>query len=366
MANRPLDDRIKSLYDAGIVPYSISKLNAIDGCLKEAFYTYKLGIRDKGKQNIYGVMGSEIHDVLEKIYNNQATGDDLLPALQRELADAEMIGVDFPKDFKGGTSIRDNWVAAMQDFCNNFEKLEGEFRTEELTILKISDSRYLIGYIDLIQIIDEEKKIINIYDFKTSSQFKKDDLLHHGRQLVVYAMAMEQAGYTIQNLAWIMLKYVTVTYMGYARANAKNKTKISKVILRGKLGKELSKAVERQLIEEGYGEVDIEIMVDTFRQKNSFDCLPDSVAQNFKIQQCIEYYEYNDELKEEALEYINSRADRFEELYQKDEDAWTPVEITQKESFYCNSLCLYRELCPEIKKYNDLFELKNMDDEDLF
>ena len=311
-------------------------------------------------------MGGEIHDVLEKIYNNQATGDDLLPALQRELADAELIGVDFPKDFKGGTSIRDNWVAAMQDFCKNFEKLDGDFKTEELTILKVSSQRYLIGYIDLIQIVDEENKIINIYDFKTSSKFKKEDLLHHGRQLVVYAMAMEQAGYTVQNLAWIMLKYVTVTYMGYARANSKKKTQLSKVVLRGKLGKELAGAVERQLIDEGYDEIDVEILVDNFRQTNSFDCLPDSIIKNFKVEQCIEYYDYTDELKAEALEYINSRADRFEELWNQDEKAWTPVEINQKESFYCNSLCLYREFCPEIKKYNELMELKNIEDEDLF
>lgn len=366
MGERAQDDRLIALRNAGISPYSISKLNAIDGCLKEACYTYKLHMRNQGKQNIYGVMGGQVHDVLEKIYNNQATGDDLLPALNRELADAEMIGVDFPKDFKGGTAIRDNWVAAMRDFCENFEKLEGEFRTEELTILKISDKRYLIGYVDLIQIVDEEKKIINIYDFKTSSKFKKEDLLHHGRQLIVYGMAMEQVGYKVENLAWIMLKYVTVSYMGYAKSNSKNKTKKSKVILRGKLGKELASEVERQMIESGYGEIDIEITLDRFRETNSLDVLPYEIAKNFKVEQCIEYYDYTDERKEEALEYINSRADKFEALWNKPEKEWTPVEITQKESFYCNSLCSYREICPEIKKYNDLLKLEAMDDEDLF
>ncbi len=366
MSSRASDARIKALYDAGIVPYSISKLNAIDGCLKEAFYTYKLGIRDKGKQNIYGIMGSQIHDVLEKIYNNEATQADLLPALQNELADAGMVGVDFPKDFRGGTTIKDNWVCAMQDFCNNFQKFEGQFKTEELVILKISESRYLIGYIDLIQIVDEENKTVNIFDFKTSSKFKKEDLLHHGRQLIVYGMAMEQAGYKVLSLAWIMVKYIKVSYMGYARANSKNKTLMNKVILRGKLSKELSPIIERMMRENGYRDVDIEVTLDNFSRTNNIDSLPENIASNFTIEQYIEYYDYTDERKQEALEYINSRADKFEALWEQDEQAWTSVEITQKESFYCNNLCAYRDYCPEIKKYNDLLDLKEVPDEELF
>lgn len=366
MSNRASDARIKSLYDAGIVPYSISKLNAIDGCLKEAFYTYKLGIRDKGKQNIYGIMGSQIHDVLEQIYNDKATKEDLLPALNNELADADLMGVDFPKDFRGGTTIRDNWVCAMQDFCNNFQKLEGQFITEELVILKISERRYLIGYIDLIQIVDEEKKTVNIFDFKTSSKFKKEDLLHHGRQLIVYGMAMEQAGYEVLSLAWIMLKYIKVSYMGYARANSKNKTQMSKIVLRGKIGKELSPIVERMMREEGYGEVDIEVALDNFLRTNDINSLPENIVSNFTIEQYTEYYDYTDERKQEALEYINSRADKFEALWDQNEESWTPIEITPKESFYCNSLCAYRDYCPEIKKYNDLLDLKEVPDEELF
>lgn len=366
MAKRETDKRIKALYNAGIKPYSISKLNAIDGCLKEAFYTYVKGMRDSGKSNIYGIMGNRVHEVLEQIYNDEATGDDLLPALEKDLESAKMLGVDFPRDFKGGTSIRDSWIADMRDFCNNFEKLSGDFITEELVILKVSDTRYLIGYVDLIQVVDTETKKVRIYDFKTSSKFKKEDLVHHGRQLVVYGMAMEQAGYEVDDLAWIMLKYVEVKYWGYARANSKNKSEITKVFQRGKLARELSGVVENFMAEAGYDPVDIEITLSEFRETNSIKVLPEGIRDLLSVRQYIEHYPYTEESKQEALEYINSRADQFENLQRLGDDVWTPVMITQKESFYCNNLCNYREICPHIKAYNDLSKLEKMSDEELF
>ena len=72
--------------------------------------------------------------------NDMATEKDLLPALQSELADMSMLGIDFPKDFKGGTSIRDGWIGDMEHFCNNFIKPSGKFKTEELILLQLGNS----------------------------------------------------------------------------------------------------------------------------------------------------------------------------------------------------------------------------------
>lgn len=365
MAEREKDPRIQALYEMGISPYSISRLNAIDGCLLEAYYTYKA--HAPGKQNIYGIMGTRIHDVLEQIYNNRCNSDELITALENELMDADLAGVSFPKDFKGEDSIKNNWINDMKHFAEHFERLSGEgFKTEELTILKVSPTRYLIGYIDLIQVIDEETKTIDIYDFKTSSKFKKDDLLHHGRQLIVYGMAKEQEGYTVRNLAWIMLKYVQVTYMGYARKTAKNKTKITKIVQRSKLAKELTSLVEELLYQAKYGEIDSEIIISNFLEANDMNVLPAEIREQITVEQCIEYYPYTQELKDEALNYINTRADKFEALFDQPVEAWTPVTIDKGQSFYCNNLCSHRDKCPNLKKYNLSVELSQMDDADLF
>lgn len=367
MAIRQQDLRLKQLREQGARIYSISKLNALDGCLREAYFSYRDPKRPKRAQSIYGIMGGEIHEVLEEIYNGRATADALLPAMEKELADADLCGVEFPKDFSGGDAVRKNWVADMTHFCNNFEMLPGDdFSTEELVIYRFGDNRYMQGYIDLISVVDEESKTIDIYDFKTSAKFKRQDLVHHGRQLVFYGMAKEAEGYTVRRIAWIMLKYAEVKYQGYARSNSKNKTTITKVIQRGKLAKELWPIIEGMLYELGYGEIDIELFLDEFRDKNDISVLPVEVQKQFEIKQYIEYYDYNDETKAETLEYINEKADKFEELWDKGYDEWIPMEITDKESFYCNNLCSHRGICDALRIYNELRELQKVDEDDLF
>lgn len=366
MGKRQKDDRIVALEKQGIHPYSISRLNAIDGCLLEAYYTYRMWPKPTPAPNIYGVMGTKVHDGLEKIYNGEAGKEILLPALQSELSYADLVGVDFPKDFKGGTAIRDNWIADMTDFCNTFEKMEGEFSTEELVILKVSDKRYLIGYVDLIQIVDEESKKIRIYDFKTSAKFKKDDLKHHGRQLIVYGLAKRLEGYEIERLAWIMLKYVKVGFDGYARVNSKNKTHIEKVVQRCKFAKEMAPVVEKMLIEAGYGELDVDIILSTFKETNSLESLPEIVQNQISVEQYIEEYPFTEELIQETLDYINQQADKFEDLWDKPMEEWTPVEIKDGQSFYCTNLCSHREHCPALEKYKFKLKLDQMTDDDLF
>jgi len=367
LAVRQQDLRLKQLRKEGARIYSISKLNALDGCLREAYFSYRDPSKPKRMQSIYGIMGGEIHEVLEDIYNGWATPDALLPAMEKELADADLVGVEFPKDFSGGDAVKNNWIADMTHFCNNFEILPGDnFSTEELVIYQFGENRYMQGYIDIISVIDEEAKIIDIFDFKTSAKFKKQDLVHHGRQLVFYGMAKEAEGYTIRNIAWIMLKYAEVTYQGYARSNSKNKSTITKVIQRGKLAKELSPIIESMLYELGYGEIDVELFLDEFKSKNDIKVLPEEIQEQFDIHQYIEYYDYNDDTKTETLQYINDKADKFEELWDKEYSEWSPMEITDKDSFYCNNLCSHRGICDEIRKYNDLLVLQKIDEDDLF
>lgn len=368
MAKRELDPRLKELYRKGAKVYSISKLNALDGCLREAYFSYRDEEKPPRVKSIYGIMGGEIHEVLEGIYNNECGSDALLPALNKELQDAEMIGVDFPKDFKGGTMIRDNWIADMTHFCNHFEMLEGDkFTTEELVLYQFGENQYMQGYIDLIVQPDvANEKIVDIIDFKTSTKFKKDDLTHHGRQLVFYGAAMAALGYEIRRVGWVMLKYVKVTFDGYARSNSKHKTTMEKVIQRGKLAKELEKYVEQELYEAGYEEIDVEIYLEEFRQKNDLAVLPEAVRELFNVEQYVEYYDYNEETIAETMDYIKTRADKFEELWDKPKSEWTPVTIDDKNSFYCNNLCSHREHCEELKKYNDLRALLQIDEEDLF
>ena len=222
MAKRDKDPRLQALFDAGKYVYSISKCNTIEECLYEAYNTYIL--HQKGTNGIYGILGTRIHDKLEEIINGTATANELPDVLNQELLDLDMLGIEFPKDFKGNDSIRNNWIADMKHFCQTFQPPKGTFKTEELVIYPLCNSddkddpnRYVQGYIDLIR--ENSDGTISIYDWKTSTDFKQSDLIHHGRQLVFYALAKEAEGYTVRDVSWIMLKYCEVKFMGKKRAN---------------------------------------------------------------------------------------------------------------------------------------------------
>ena len=372
MAKRELDPRLKELYAAKKKVYSISKINTIEECLYEAYNAYVL--KDRGQNGIYGILGTKVHDKIESIIKGESAPKELPTTLQEELDDLSMLGIEFPKDFKGNDTIRDNWVADMSHFCKTFIPPEGKFDTEELFIYKLSDDRYVHGYIDLIRYNEDDT--ISIMDWKTSSEFSKDDLLHHGRQLVLYALAKEAQGFTVKDVSWYMLKYCEVSFMGKKRANSKELSPIIKVINRGKLVDELYNHLAYDLAVEGYDEVDTELMLDKALKENSLDSLPESVRNKYEINPHIRKYEITDELKQECLDYINKAADKFESLDANDSANFPPRSFTKvntkgkevEDNYFCSVLCNYRNSCKYIKSYNEQKAAKDNQDEfaDLF
>lgn len=372
MAKRELDPKLKELYNNNKKVYSISKLNTIDNCLYEAYRTYVL--HEKGKNGVYGILGGKIHDVLEKIVNGEAKCEDLPDALEAELAELDMLNIDFPKDAKGGDAIRNNYIVNMNHFCHNFTAPKGRFKTEELVIYQVDEDRYLQGYIDLIRY--NKNGSIDIYDWKTSAQFKKDELIHHGRQLVFYAMAKEAEGFSVNKVAWIMLKYCEVSFKGKKRSNSKSRSDMTKVVERRNLIKDLKQYILDDLLNAGYDECDSEMMLSQALKNNNFSNLPQEIQDNYKVKPYVREYELTDEIRQECLDYINAKADLFESLDAEDEDEWEhrPFKLAIKDGkekediFYCCSLCNHRETCQHIKEYKEQRDIVKEDDEfaDLF
>ena len=362
MGQRELDPRLKALFDAKKKVYSISKLNTIDQCEYQAYLSYVK--HTKQSSSCYSILGTRIHDCLEAIMNDKSTEEALLPALNKELEDMNMLGIDFPKDRSGGTNIRDNWIADMKDFCTGFVKPKGKFETEQLFIYDCGDqTHYLQGYIDLIRYNDNGT--ISIYDWKTSSQFTAKDLVHHGRQLVLYALGKEQEGYTVKNVAWVMLKYAEVSWIGKARKTAKKETLIKKVFNRSKILKELRPYLESDLENLGFTEIDIGIMLDDAVKHNSWDKLPEEVRNKYTIKPYVRQYEITDELRQETLDYIKTRIEQFESKSDSEID-WKPVEITPKADYFCRNLCGHRFHCRYLTDYLNTKEEPKCDDDDLF
>lgn len=366
MAIREKDPRLQALYDTGKQVYSISRCNTISHCLYEAYKTYIL--HEKGSNGIYGILGTKIHDKLQEIMEGTASADELTPTLNEELSDLDMLNIQFPKDFKGNDSIRNNWIADMKHFCKTFEPPQGKFQTEQLVIYKLpySEDRYVQGYIDLIR--ENEDGTISIYDWKTSTNFNAADLLHHGRQLVFYALAKEAEGFTVRDVSWIMLKYCEVTFMGKKRSNSKSKTEIVKILNRGKLISGLKNYIECDLSELGYDEIDAEIMLKKALDENSFDSLPAEIQSKYIIKPYIRKYELTDELREETITYLNDAADIYENLNRNNEREWLPRNFFRvnngkeiDDTFYCNTLCSFRNSCIHIKRFNEQRDLRKLE-----
>lgn len=372
MAVREQDERLVKLREDGNELYSYSKLDTINNCLYAAYLTYIK--HEKGSSNIYSLLGTRCHDTLEEIINGTKTEVDLLPALQQELDDVEMFGFEFPKDRNGGDSIKQGWVADMKHFCNTFTKPNGKFKTEELFIYKTDDNHYLQGYIDLIKY--NQDGTIDIYDWKTSSMYSKDELVTHGRQLITYALAKKQEGYNVKRIAWIMVKFAEVEFMGKKTVKSKEKTKLNKVIERKKIAEEMAKYVEQDLFEAGYDEIDTEIFLSQMKEKNDFSCLPEDIAKNYKIKQYVMYYDLTDELLDECITYFNNTISLWESLDRLDENSYPPRSFIKlqkngkevEDTFFCNNLCNHKKTCKYIYDYNIMKENnKNKDEyEDLF
>ena len=370
IGQRKKEPELQKLFEENKHVYSFSKLNTIDNCLYEAYLTYVK--RKKGIPNVYGCMGTEIHDTLEMIVNGKCDENALIPAMNKELSDMEMLGIDFPKDRKGGDSIKNGWIANMEHFCKNFQKPKGNFLTEKFLLLKIDEDHYLQGYCDLIKVVDEKNKVVSVYDWKTSSQFSKSDLIHHGRQLVIYQMALEQLGYKVKECAWIMLKYCTIQYTGKKTARSKKETSMEKVCERRKIIETLQTDIESKLSKLGYDELDIEVMLHHAKESNSFEAFPEEIQKQYKITPYVRKYTIDEEAKKECLEYIKNTYQKWESI-EDDERNYPPRKFTRttktgRESenyFFCVNLCGYGKACPHLKRYFDTKENPSEED-DLF
>lgn len=345
------------MFKAGKNVYSFSKLSTIENCPYEAYLTYVQ--HERGADSVYGILGTCVHDKLEEIMNGEAGKEDLKRALEQDLEQLELLDLHFPKDFKGGDSIRENWIADMSHFVENFTPPEGEFKTEEFLLYKVDDDHYIQGYADLVRYDSKDKGVQSILDWKTSAMYSGEDLKHHGRQLVIYALAKEQTGITINEIAWIFLKYVTVKFMGKKRSNSKEKMEIVKNINRRKIVAELEKYIRADMEDAGYDEFDIEMYMSQIRNTNSLESLPDEIKNGYKFEPCVVRYELTDEVREECKDYINTMISLFESIDDSDRK-WAPRSFykdtklgSKEDTFFCNFLCNHRKTCKHLLKFNE-------------
>ena len=364
MAERDTNEKLQELFNNNIPVYSFSRLECMHGCLYEAYRTYVMKDKANQLQNVYSILGGNTHDVLEAITKGEATEEDLLPTIQQDLSELEMLDINFPSDI-----IRDSWIADMTHFCKTYKAPKGKFETEQFFLYETPNKNYIQGYIDLIK--HNSDGSISIYDYKTSSMYKGEDIKKHGRQLVLYAIGKEAEGFTVKNVAWIMLKYCEVKYIGKKTSRSKEEIELSKVLERKNIIKELNDVIIDKLEKQGLDEIDIECIMMTAKEKNE---IPKEIAEEFKIIPYVMKYELSDETRKDTIDYIDETIEMWEGMDGDIEANYPPrpFQKTQKngkvvdDTFYCNMLCGYRKVCPHLRKFLDTKENNNTEDNDLF
>ena len=327
MGQRVIAPELQALYDKGAQVYSYSKLSTIHDCPYNAYLTY-IKPRDQCA-NVYSSLGTVVHDTLEGIIEGKNTEADIGTAIENGLDELDMLGIDFPKTRDGGNGIRDKWISNMRCMARDWVSPKGEYEVEKLLILKLRDDRYLQGYADLIRVLPDGR--LQVLDIKTSSQFKDEDLLHYGRQLVAYTLALEQAGFK------------TAVFGKRAKS-------AEKVLDRCKVGYTLRSTVRSKMKAAGYDSEQIEIVTQAFIESNDINDLPEDIRCQFKLTTYVRPYPVTDELRKECIDYINETADEFEERKRSGE--WPAREIEEKNgspNFFCTNLCGHRKTCEPLR-----------------
>ena len=347
------DDKVKQLRADGHTVWSISRLNSMNNCEYEYYNTYVL--RNRGTGNCYSEAGTFTHDYIESVYRGEKEKLEFSTKFNEQMIENEFLGIEFPSE-----QIRDNFIADMKHYTENFQLLDGKHLLEKLIVFDI-DGHYMQGYIDMIQVTDDKQ--INVVDWKTSSKFSgKKKLQEAGRQLLMYKLGLEATSKAkINTVSWCMLKYL---YVCHVQKNGKIKRKMCS---RRKWVKEISEALKKEMITNGEDDLVVSLEVDEAIKNNNIDNLPQYIKDKYWIEDCYVEYEVTEERIQELKDYVNNTIALIESKNPNDENDWSHADF-EKDSFYCNHLCNHRSTCKYLKEYKKTLNLnkKEVTFDDLF
>ena len=307
--------------------YSHSRLETFNQCKRNYYWTYI--DKKPQKPGVYGLLGEAAHTSLEMLYTGQEK------QLNKKYFDnafdkCELFGINFPKS---KYDIKGNYKKDINNFYNVYKPIDGknkQFISELGFILKIDNLHYLIGYIDLLVLNDDDT--CEIVDFKTSSWYSDKDLSHHGYQLVLYKMAIEQLyNIPVNTVSWQFLKYCQVQI-------GNNKPKEA---LQGRNWVDKCSSQIRTLMKKkGYDNSTIDIYLSEAIINNHIDNLPDDVRNEISVNVQTRYYDVTDEVKQEYLDYVKNSIKQIETMGES-EDLYE-LSVDQ---FFCQNLCGFSDIC---------------------
>ena len=310
----------------------------------------------------YSSLGSAVHDVIEKLYDNDIKYEDMVEEFEDIwMTNIDIAGLVFDRnDSTKNENIKNKYYADLVHFFKNYNKLPYKMQNEQFVTIKITDDLVMQGYLDACY--KNEDGIFTIVDYKTSTQYSGKAIEEHAAQLVLYSEALRQLGIPKNKIrcCWNFLKYVNVDC---EQINGKIKTR---TIERYELGSKLQSSVKTWLKKLGYEEQMMEYL-DSLVQTNDIKCLPEDVQKKYRIDDCYVYvdniWDFYENLKEEIIETIteiNEKVIQYKEyvILGNEEEAeklfWDDDESLKSQSYYYNNLSGYN--IPTLKPYKQYLD----------
>ncbi|MFR4986479.1 MAG: PD-(D/E)XK nuclease family protein [Lachnospirales bacterium] len=336
-------------YGSNFPIYSYSKCSSLDNCIYE-YYLSRIKKVDI-EENIYGVVGGIVHDILEKFYNKEIKFDDMPTLFEDKFFEIEMLGYCFNKTDKvKNETITKSYVDNIKHFFENHNIINSKIFTEKEVWIDIKGNVF-VGYIDAIYRENKAKYVV--LDYKTSSMSgytgkKKDE---KAMQLLLYALALKQANIPLENIkcGWNFLKYVNVTtYQVLKSGKVKEKVKIAE---RYKWVKELENQIKKELVEyyPDMLEWEIDILFQECVDKNNLDKLPQEIKDKFDLSDCIVYIDVNEQTIKNLENYLLDKIKEIKDRTEKKD--WDRKNIDKNDLFYCTMLCGCKNHCKYYKDY---------------
>ena len=312
-------------------------------CYKNSPYEYYLNYVKREKptrENIYSVIGSSAHDIIEQLYAGEIEYEDMYDQFQSEYLNATILGLKFDRsDDDKNDKIEAKYKACMDHFFKNHKVLPFDLTTEKYILIWVN--KFLFGgYFDAIHKDDKGNYVIT--DWKSSTIYTGKKIDQEKGQLLLYAEGIRQMGIPLEKIKiqWCFTKYLTIS-MPLKNGNIRT-TNAERHAWVGKIKTNASMWLKALDI---YSKKEIDDMLNYSLEFNTIENLPKEIQDLYTIEDC--YVEAL--LNEEEIETLKDDIHKtLVEIYKKEkeyektkDDTVFWEEVTNANSYYFANLCGY-------------------------
>lgn len=330
-------------YGANFPQYSFSQLSTIQNCP----YEYKLGLSKTKKQNVYGILGNLVHNIIEKFYIGEIKYIDMknifINNYKKDIVDKYQFFKDECKDY----DIKQKYFDNLYHFFSTHTEINLPLENEK-TIWADVNGNVFLGFIDSVF---KDNGIYNIIDYKTGNinSYLGKNQDEKSLQLAIYKLGLNRLGILNSEIKcfWNFVQYCDIVFK-HPNGKIIKKKKVERRKILEIFFDELMNSHE--FIKTDLDSFSFNLMLLDLMGKNDFENLPKEFKNLFEIKDCLVEIELNDkDLENKSIELELKAKDVRRRIL---EDDWNIDDIPQNKLFYCKNLCSVSEHCKYLKKVN--------------